>query len=168
MTAAARAAPRPRAGIIEALRRHRLTVGTVTVLYLLTYLWSIGDIVVTAADRSRFAAAGMQVAADWPAKLLQQTAPFSYEPVLAARLTGHILLLLAPVNVAELAGGPVAPALAWPTRPGVGITGTRRRGPAPRPGAGRRCLREPDAHPRRLVPELGPGAHVKRPVLCCF
>jgi hypothetical protein len=75
-------------------------VSVVTVLYLLTYLWSMGDIVVTATDQSRFAGAWpVQVAADWPAKLLRQTAPFSYEPVLAARLTGHIQLFLAPVNL---------------------------------------------------------------------
>jgi hypothetical protein len=93
--------PRPHAGIIEALRRHRPMVSAVTVLYLVAYLWSIGDIVVTATDESRFAAVpSIQVAADWPAKLLRQTAPFSYEPVLAARLTGHLQLFLAPVNVA--------------------------------------------------------------------
>jgi hypothetical protein len=101
MTTASRAAPRPYAGIIQALRRHRLMVGTVTVLYLVTYLWSIGDIVITATDQSRAGAVpAIQVAADWPAKLLRQTAPFSYEPVLAARLTGHVQLFLAPVNVA--------------------------------------------------------------------
>ncbi len=100
MTTTTRAAPRPHAGITEALRRHRLTVTAVTVLYLVAYMWSIGDIVVTATDQTRFAAAGpIQVAADWPAKLLRQTAPFSYEPVLAARLTGHLQLFLAPVNV---------------------------------------------------------------------
>jgi len=99
VTAAARA--RPRAGIIDAIRRHRLMVGAVTVLYLVTYLWSIGDIVVTAADQGRFGGVPLvRVAADWPAKLLRQTAPFSYEPVLAARLTGHLQLFLAPVNVA--------------------------------------------------------------------
>ncbi len=101
MTTARRVAPRPYAGILEALRRHRLMVSAVTVLYLVTYLWSIGDLVVTATGHSRFGAApSIQVAADWPAKLLRQTAPFSYEPVLAARLTGHIQLFLAPVNVA--------------------------------------------------------------------
>lgn len=101
MSTAARVAPRPYAGIIEALRRHRLMVSAVTVLYLVTYLWSIRDIVVTATDQSGFGAAGsIQIAADWPAKLLRQTAPFSYEPVLAARATGHIQLFLAPVNVA--------------------------------------------------------------------
>jgi hypothetical protein len=99
MTIASRAAPRPRTGIIEALRRHRLMVGVVTVLYLLTYLWSIGDIVVTATDQSRFAGAWPVQVADWPSKLLRQTAPFSYEPVLAARLAGHIQLFLAPVNL---------------------------------------------------------------------
>jgi hypothetical protein len=101
VTAATQVAPRPHAGVIEALRRYRLTAGAVTVLYLVTYLWSIGDIVVTAADQSRFGAVpSIRVAAGWPDKLLRQTAPFSYEPVLAARLTGHIQLLLAPVNVA--------------------------------------------------------------------
>ena len=101
MTTASRMAPRPHAAIIEALRRHRLTVTAVTVLYLVTYLWSIGDIVGTAADQSRFGAVPpIQVTADWPAKLLRQTAPFTYEPVLAARPAGHIQLFLAPVNVA--------------------------------------------------------------------
>jgi hypothetical protein len=101
MTTASRVVPRPNAGIIEALRRHRLMAGAVTIVYLLTYLWSIGDIVVTATDRSRFGAVPpIQVAPDWPAKLLRQTAPFSYEPILAARLAGHIQLFLAPVNVA--------------------------------------------------------------------
>ena len=72
----------------------------VTVLYLVAYLWSIGDIVV-ATDQSRFGALPwIQVAADWPGKLLRQTAPFSYEPLLAVRLTGHLQLFLAPVNVA--------------------------------------------------------------------
>ncbi len=115
MTAAARVTPRSHAAIIQALRRHRLMVSAVTMLYLVTYLWSIGDIVVTASDQSRLAAVGsIQVAADWPAKLLRQTAPFSYEPVLAARLTSHIQLFLAPVNVALglLLGGLVGANLA--------------------------------------------------------
>ena len=101
MTTASRMAPRPHAAIIEALRRHRLTMTAVTVLYLVIYLWSIGDIVVTATDQSRFGAVPpIQVTADWPAKLLRQTAPFTYEPVLAARPAGRIQLFLAPVNVA--------------------------------------------------------------------
>ena len=114
MTTTTRAAPRPHAGITEALRRHRLTVTAVTVLYLVAYLWSIGDIVVTATDQTRFAAGPIQVAADWPAKLLRQTAPFTYEPVLAAHLTGHLQLFLAPVNVALglLLGGLAAANLA--------------------------------------------------------
>ena len=33
-------------------------------------------------------------------KLLRQTVPFTYVPVLTAHLTGHIQLFLAPVNVA--------------------------------------------------------------------
>ena len=115
MTTASRMAPRPHAAIIEALRRHRLTVTAVTVLYLVIYLWSIGDIVVTATDQSRFGAVPpIQVTADWPAKLLRQTAPFTYEPVLAARPAGHIQLFLAPVNVALglLLGGLAAANLA--------------------------------------------------------
>ena len=101
MITASRVAPRLHAGIIEAVRRHRLMVSAVTVLYLLVYLWSIGDIVGTATDQNRFGAVpSIQIAADWPAKLLRQTAPFTYEPVLAAHLTGHIQLFLAPVNVA--------------------------------------------------------------------
>jgi len=115
MTTGPRLAPRRYAGIIEALRRHRLLTTVVTVLYLVAYLWSIGDIVVTATDRTRFGAQpAIQVAADWPAKLLRQTAPFSYEPILAVRPTGHIQLLLAPVNVALglLLGGLVGANLA--------------------------------------------------------
>ena len=101
MTTPARVAPQAHAGISEALRRHRLIVSAVTVVYLVTYLWTLGDIVVTTTDQARFAAAwSTQVAADWPAKLLRQTASFSYEPILAARLAGHIQLFLAPVNVA--------------------------------------------------------------------
>lgn len=100
MTAARRAAPQPLTGITGALRRHRIMVVSLTVIYLLIYLWSIGDIVIT-TGRSRFAAIpSVQVAADWPSKLLRQTAPFSYEPVLAAYPASHIELLLAPVNVA--------------------------------------------------------------------
>jgi hypothetical protein len=43
--------------------------------------------------------------------VMWQTAPFSYEPVLAVRLAGHVQLFIAPVNVAIglLLGGP-APA----------------------------------------------------------
>ncbi len=101
MTTGPRLAPRWYAGIIEALRRHRLMTSLVTAGYLFAYLWSLGDIVVTAADRRRLGALpAIQVAADWPAKLLRQTAPFSYEPILAARLTGHVQLFVAPVNVA--------------------------------------------------------------------
>jgi hypothetical protein len=115
MTTASRVAPRSHAGIIEALRRHRLMVSVVAILYLVIYLWSIGDIVVTAIHQSRFGAVlPIQVAADWPAKLLRQTAPFTYEPVLAAHLTGHIQLFLAPVNMALglLLGGLVGANLA--------------------------------------------------------
>lgn len=115
MTTGPRLAPRRYAGIIEALRRHRLLTTVVTVGYLVAYLWSIGDIVVTATDQSRFGALpALQVAADWPAKLLRQTAPFSYEPILAVRPTGHLQLFLAPVNVALglLLGGLVGANLA--------------------------------------------------------
>jgi len=114
VTTGPRLAPRRYAGIIEALRRHRLLTTVVTVLYLVAYLWSIGDIVV-ATDRSRFGALPwIQVAADWPAKLLRQTAPFSYEPLVAVRPTGHLQLFLAPVNVALglLLGGLVGANLA--------------------------------------------------------
>jgi len=123
MTTASLVAPRPHAGIIDAHRRHRLMVSVVSILYLVTYLWSIGDIVVTATNQSRFGVGPpIQVAADWPAKLLRQTAPFTYEPVLAAHLTGHSQLFLAPVNVtlglllSGLAGGNLAAAVHLPHR----------------------------------------------------
>jgi hypothetical protein len=101
----------------------------VTVLYLAAYLWSIGDIVV-ATDRGRFGALPwIQVAADWPGKLLRQTAPFSYEPILAVRLTGHLQLFLAPVNVALglLLGGLVGINLAATIHLQPAATSCRRR-----------------------------------------
>jgi hypothetical protein len=73
----------------------------VAVLYLLAYLAAIGDLVWTGAGAGRFARVpSVEVAADWPAKLLAQRAPFAYEPLLAVHPVSRVTLFVAPADVA--------------------------------------------------------------------
>ena len=83
-------------------RGARRRAAAVAALYLPVYLVAVGDLVVwTGTDSSRFVhAPSVEVAADWPAKLLAQRAPFAYEPVLAIHPVNHVTVFVAPADLA--------------------------------------------------------------------
>lgn len=115
------------AGVAAAALRdrpaRRLAV-VVAALYLLVYLAAIGDLVWTGAGAARFVRVpSVEVAADWPAKLLAQRAPFAYEPILAIHPVQHVTLFVAP---ADLAMGLLLGALAG-LNLGVALLATRAR-----------------------------------------
>jgi len=94
----------------------------VAVLYLLVYLVAIGDLVWGGAGAGRFVhVPSVQVAADWPGKLLAQRAPFAYEPVLAIHPVWRVSVFVAP---ADLAMGLLLAALAG-LNLGVALLATR-------------------------------------------
>lgn len=69
--------------------------------YLVLYLWATLDLVVTGADLGRFAPIPSAELADaWWSKVLSQTGPFTYEPVLTVFASHHVQLLVSPVNIA--------------------------------------------------------------------
>jgi hypothetical protein len=106
-------------------RGARRLAAAVAGLYLLVYLAAIGDLVVwTGTGSSRFARVpSVEVAADWPAKLLAQRAPFAYEPVLAIHPASHVTVFVAP---ADLAMGLLLGALVG-LNLGVALLATRAR-----------------------------------------
>lgn len=82
-------------------RRRWLLAAAIALAYLLVYLWAIQHLVVTRTDFGRFVdVPSIQLTNDWASKLLQQRASFSYEPVMAVYATDHVLVLVAPLNVA--------------------------------------------------------------------
>ena len=92
-----------RQALVDAVstRGRRLLGVAVGVAYLLVYLWAIQHLVVTRTDFGRFVdIPSVQLASDWTSKLLQQRASFSYEPIIAIYPNNHVLLLIAPLNVA--------------------------------------------------------------------
>ncbi len=106
-------------------RRSRRLGVVVAALYLLVYVIALGDLVVWAGTgASRIARVpSVEVAADWPAKLLAQRAPFAYEPVLAIHPVDHVTVFLAP---ADLGMGLLLGALAG-LNVGVALLATRTR-----------------------------------------
>jgi hypothetical protein len=106
-------------------RRSRRLAVVVAGLYLLVYLIALGDLVIwTGTGSSRFVRVpSVEVAADWPAKLLAQRAPFAYEPVLAIHPVDHLTVFVAP---ADLGMGLLLGALAG-LNVGVALLATRTR-----------------------------------------
>lgn len=64
-------------------RRRRLGAAAVAFVYLIVYLFALGDIDVSLAGAfSRFAdIPSVNVVSDWPSRLFEERAPFLYEPV---------------------------------------------------------------------------------------
>lgn len=85
-----------------AVRRHRRTGLIAASLTLLVYLFSIGDLAVSASGRFT----GAPVFRTAPEQLLQVRAPHLFEPVLAWHPTSHLAIFLSPVN--RLLGAVVA------------------------------------------------------------
>jgi hypothetical protein len=104
-------------------RRSRRLAVVVAGLYLLVYLIALGDLVIWAGTgSSRFVRVpSVEVAADWPAQLLAQRAPFAYEPVLAIHPVDHVTVFVAP---ADLGMGLLLGALAG-LNVGVALLATR-------------------------------------------
>lgn len=119
VAAAVRATPR-RAGAALAVRRRTGIITAAVVLVL--YLFSIGDLAISASGR--WASAPLLQAA--PDNLLDTRAPYLFEPVLALYPNAHFAVFLSPVNlllgtiVAVLAGVNVAVARHAACRRGYG------------------------------------------------
>ncbi|WP_257578374.1 hypothetical protein [Streptomyces sp. JJ38] len=100
VTAIAATPGRTRAALaVRGPRRAALIAGALT---LVVYLFSIGDLTVSGSGRLSHAPA-LRAA---PEQLFQARAPYLFEPVLAWQPTGHVAVLLSPVNLAL--GGLVA------------------------------------------------------------
>ncbi|MFF9012995.1 hypothetical protein ACF09C_08465 [Streptomyces sp. NPDC014870] len=78
-----------------AVRRHRRTALIAASLTLLVYLFSIGDLAISASGRFT----GAPVFQTAPGQLLQVRAPYLFEPVLAWHPTSHLAIFLSPVNL---------------------------------------------------------------------
>ncbi|WP_236240220.1 hypothetical protein [Streptomyces sp. CC228A] len=78
-----------------AVRRHRRTGLVAAALVLVAYLFSIGDLAVSASGRFT----GAPVFRSAPGQLFQARAPYLFEPVLAWHPTDHVALFLSPVNL---------------------------------------------------------------------
>lgn len=78
-----------------AVRRHRRTGLIAASLTLLVYLFSIGDLAVSASGHFT----GAPVFQTAPGQLLRVRAPYLFEPVLAWHPTSHLAILLSPVNL---------------------------------------------------------------------
>jgi hypothetical protein len=88
------------AAVLRGRGARRLAVA-VAALYLLVYLAAIGDLVWTGAGAGRLVPVpSLEVAGDWPAKLLAQRAPFAYEPVVAIHPVEHVTVFVAPADLA--------------------------------------------------------------------
>lgn len=88
--------------VTAAIRRYLWVVLVATVAYLLIYLWTIQHLSISPGrDLTRFVdVPSVQVVPNWTGRLLDEVAPFSYEPVVAVYPVNHVTLLVAPVNVA--------------------------------------------------------------------
>ncbi|MGH9166866.1 MAG: hypothetical protein ACRD02_03400 [Acidimicrobiia bacterium] len=81
----------------RSLRHHPLLAWAVTALYLVVYLLAIQNLLVTSRS---LPGPLWQAVPDWPSRALKPIAAFSYEPVAALRLGGHVTLLVSPLNIA--------------------------------------------------------------------
>ena len=88
-------------------RRAALVAGT---LYLPLYLYAVGQLVVGRGAVAPGGSPAFIVAPDWPEKLFEPIAGYSFEPVAALYLFEGLALFLAPVNlvIGVLIGGLVA------------------------------------------------------------
>lgn len=124
MTAAARATPRClRAALM--VPRHRRTGLITAVVVLVAYLFSIGDLAVSASGR--FTGVPMFQTA-WE-RVFQARAPYLFEPVVAVHPSAHRAVFVSPLNL--LLGGIVA-ALVGCNIAVAGLAARQRR-PAGRP-----------------------------------
>ncbi|WP_251017722.1 hypothetical protein [Streptomyces sp. ISL-1] len=94
-TLAATVATPRRARAALAVRRHRRVALAAAALVLVAYLFSIGDLAVSASGRFT----GVPVFQSAPGQLFQTRAPYLFEPVLALHSTPHAAVFLSPVNL---------------------------------------------------------------------
>ncbi|MCP3757246.1 hypothetical protein [Streptomyces sp. TBY4] len=108
VTATAATPPHLRAAL--GVRRYRRTGLAAAAVVLVAYLFSIGDLAVSASGRF----AGVPVVRTAPGQLFQARAPYLFEPVLALHPGPYVGVFLSPVNlllgavVAALVGANVA------------------------------------------------------------
>ncbi len=87
--------------VIDAVRPRWRLLALVTAGYVLVYLVAIQNLVVSwGTDLRRFVPVpSIQVAPQWPSKVLDQIGPFYYEPIAAIYPVNHVTLFLSPVNL---------------------------------------------------------------------
>ncbi|WP_251021557.1 hypothetical protein [Streptomyces sp. ISL-98] len=78
-----------------AVRRHRRVALAATALVLVGYLFSIGDLAVSASGRFT----GVPVFQSAPGQLFHARGPYLFEPVLALHPTAHVAVFVSPVNL---------------------------------------------------------------------
>lgn len=78
-----------------AVRRHRRVGLAAAALVLMGYLFSIGDLAVSASGRFT----GVPVFQAVPGQLFHARAPYLFEPVLAWHPTSHVAVFLSPINL---------------------------------------------------------------------
>ena len=98
---AARATPR-RLRAALAVPRHRRTGLIAAAVVLVAYLFSIGDLAVSASGRLT----GVQVFQTAWGRVFQARAPYLFEPVVAVHPSAHLAVFISPLNL--LLGGMVA------------------------------------------------------------
>lgn len=81
----------------RSLRHHPLLAWAVATIYLVVYLLAIQNLLVTSRS---LPGPLWQAVPDWPSRAFKPLAAFSYEPVAALRLGGHVTLLISPLNIA--------------------------------------------------------------------
>lgn len=81
-----------------AQRRHRRAALGVSIGYLLLYLLAIRDLAISASGRYAGLPA-FDVVPDWTGRLLEERAPFLYEPVVAIHPIPQLAVLVSPGNL---------------------------------------------------------------------
>ncbi|MCP3821603.1 hypothetical protein NLX86_26980 [Streptomyces sp. A3M-1-3] len=94
-TVAATAATPRRVRAVVAVRRHRRTGVIAAAVVLLAYLFSIGDLAVSASGRFT----GVPALQAAPEQLFHVRSPYLFEAVVAVHPTSYVGLFLSPVNL---------------------------------------------------------------------
>lgn len=90
--------------------RYRWAVLSAGLAYLLLYLYAVGQLVLDPGVSSPGGSPAFVAAADWPSRLLDPIAGYTFEPVAVLYLADGLALFLAPANllIGVLLGGLIA------------------------------------------------------------
>lgn len=83
---------------VLSLRIARVTTIIAGLLYLLLYLYALGDVAYSGEELVERAPA-VDVVDDWAQRMFQRRVPFTFEPVAVIYVTRHLAYFFAPINV---------------------------------------------------------------------